>query len=145
MPERGPAMHGALFDRLGGRATLERVIDAFYDRIEADPELRPLFPADLGPGREKQQLFLEQWLGGAPRYAERYGHPRLRHRHLPFRIDAQAAERWLRHMEEALTACGVDADTRAAILQGLAPLARHMINAGEDIARAPLLDITVLP
>ena len=78
------------FARLGGREALARLVDAFYSRIERDPELRPIFPEDLAPGREKQKRFLEQWLGGEPRYAQRYGEPALRRRHLPFPITAPA-------------------------------------------------------
>ena len=75
-----------LLDRIGGREVIERVVDAFYDAVETDEELRPLFPEDMDDGREKQKLFLEQWLGGEPRYSEQYGHPQLRRRHFPFVI-----------------------------------------------------------
>jgi len=127
-----------LLERIGGRATVERLVAEFYDRVERDPDLRPLFPAELGPGREKQSLFLEQWLGGEPRYSARYGHPRLRRRHFPFVIDAHAAGRWLHHMAEALVAAGIAEAERAEILRGLGPLAHHMTNANEDVPRAPL-------
>ena len=67
-----------LIERVGGREVVERFVDDFYDRIEQDEVLRPLFPADLSAGRAKQKLFFVQWLGGEPGYSERYGHPRLR-------------------------------------------------------------------
>lgn len=129
-----------LFQRIGGRPTVERLVAEFYGRIERDPALRPLFPADLGPGREKQALFLEQWLGGEPRYSEIFGHPRLRRRHFPFVIDERAAGRWLRHMAAATRAAGIGAPERAEILRGLGPLAHHMVNADDDVPRAPLED-----
>ncbi len=135
-----PDARGSLFDRIGGRATVERLVAEFYERVERDPELRPLFPAELGPGRAKQALFLEQWLGGEPRYSERYGHPRLRRRHFPFVIDAHAAGRWLHHMAEALRAAGVPEPERAEILRGLGPLAQHMVNADDAVPRTPLDD-----
>ncbi len=128
----------SLFDRIGGRAAVERVVDAFYVRVEADAELRAVFPADLGPGRAKQKLFMEQWLGGEPLYARRYGDPRLRRRHFPFVITERAAGRWLRHMSEALRECDVDVDVRAEMLEGLGPLAHHMVNEGESVPREPL-------
>ena len=133
-----PRRDATLFERIGGRAAVERLVAEFYARIERDPELRPLFPPDLGPGREKQALFLEQWLGGEPRYSALYGHPRLRRRHFPFVIDERAVGRWLRHMAEAMRASGIADAERAEILRGLGPLAHHMANAGDDVPRAPL-------
>lgn len=130
-----------LFERIGGREVVERIVADFYDRVEQDPELRPLFPEDMAPGREKQALFLEQWLGGEARYSERYGHPRLRMRHFPFVIDERGAGRWLRHMGEAFRAAGVGEQEIMEVFAGLGPLARHMINAHENVPREPLGDV----
>jgi len=139
VPQRQPTVRQPdILQRIGGRATVERIVSEFYDRVEADPELRPMFPEDLTEGREKQALFLEQWLGGEPRYSEKYGHPRLRMRHFPFVIDQRGAGLWLRHMAEALRAAGVPEQEMAEILAGLGPLARHMVNADQDVPREPL-------
>ena len=121
------------FARLGGREALACLVDAFYARIERDQELRPIFPEDLAPGREKQKCFLEQWLGGEPRYARRYGEPALRRRHLPFPITAPAAERWLAHFAAALEECAVETALAAEILEGLRPIALRMVNT-TDVA-----------
>jgi hemoglobin len=138
-PQRvATARQAGLWERVGGREVIERVVREFYDRVEADPELRPLFPEDLAEGREKQAEFLEQWLGGEPRYSQKYGHPRLRIRHFPFVIDQRAAGRWLRHMTEAMRAAGVGEPEIAEILSGLGPLAHHMVNANQDVPREPL-------
>jgi len=139
---RAPAQRQpALLERIGGREVIERIVQEFYDRVEADAELRALFPEDLEAGREKQALFLEQWLGGEPRYSERYGHPRLRMRHFPFVIDQRAAGLWLRHMGEAFRAAGVGEQEMAEVFADLGPLARHMINADQDVPRTPLGDV----
>lgn len=136
---REPATRQAnLWERVGGREVIERVVAEFYDRVEADPELRPMFPEDMTEGREKQAEFLEQWLGGEMRYSAKYGHPRLRIRHFPFVISQRAAGRWLRHMAEAMRVAGVGEQERAEILNGLGPLARHMVNADDDVPREPL-------
>lgn len=127
MDERLPLTDSPLAG-LGGREGVARVVDDFYRRVEADAPLRAVYPEDLTPGREKLKLFFEQWLGGPPVYSERHGDPRLRQRHLPFAVDAVAAERWLLHMGEALAANGVPAGQQSALLARLAPLARHMIN-----------------
>ncbi len=129
-----------LFARIGGRASVEAVVDAFYDAVAADAPLRALYPADLRPSREKLVLFFEQWLGGEPRYSERYGHPRLRRRHFPFIITGDHAERWLAHMRAALVSRALDADDFNSIWGRVEPLARHMVNAREDIPRDPLPD-----
>ena len=126
-PDRGVTP----FARLGGRDAIARLVEAFYDRIEADPELRPVFPADLGPGREKQKAFLEQWLGGEPRYERAHGPPALRRRHLPFAITERAAERWLAHFAAALAACEAEPDLAAEILAALRPVALRIVNTSE--------------
>ena len=126
-----PEPQASRFERLGGRAALRALVDAFYDRIEGDPELRAVFPADLGPGRRKQAAFLEQWLGGEPAYTQRYGEPALRRRHLPFAITQRGAERWLDHFAAALAERGVEAGLAAEILDGLRPIALRMVNTRE--------------
>ncbi len=140
-PPREPASRGpGLFERIGGRPVVEQVVREFYDRVEADPELRAIFPDDLTEGREKQALFLEQWLGGEQRYSERFGHPRLRMRHFPFEISERLAGRWLRHMGEAFRAASVPEREMQEVFAGLGPLAKHMVNAGQDVPREPLTE-----
>lgn len=124
------------FERLGGREAVARLVDAFYDRIEADPELRPLFPADLTAGRERQKWFFEQWLGGEPLYSRWRGPPALRRRHLPFVVTERGAERWLAHFGAALDACGADAGLARDILEALRPVARRIVNTVE-VGRGP--------
>ena len=128
----------ALFERIGGREVVQRIVEHFYALVEADEELRAIFPDDLALGREKQTLFMEQWLGGEPLYSEQYGHPRLRRRHFPYVIDERAVGRWLRHMGEAFRAAGVPEREMQEVFAGLGPLAKHMVNASEDVPREPL-------
>lgn len=130
-----------LFQRLGGRDGVESIVEAFYERVEQDGHLRPIYPDDLEPGKRKLKLFLEEWLGGEQRYTALYGHPRLRRRHFPFVIDDLAAGRWLRHMRDAMTTSGVSSGDQKAIFEHLAPLAHHMVNASEDVPREPLGDV----
>lgn len=135
--QRGPG----LLERVGGRAVIERIVEEFYSRVEADPELRPMFPDDMRAGREKQAMFLEQWMGGEPRYSAQFGHPRLRMRHFPFHIDQRAAGLWLKHMGAAFRAAGVGDQEIAEVFVALGPLAKHMVNATDDVPRAPLGDV----
>jgi len=124
-----------LFERVGGAAGVERIVEAFYERVEGDLPLRKIYPDDLEPGKAKLKLYLEQWLGGEPRYSELYGHPRLRMRHLPFAIGEHAAGRWLRHMRAAMQASGVGEAEERVIFAQLAPLAHHMVNRHDEGAR----------
>lgn len=136
------APRGTPFERLGGRDVVHRLIEDFYRRVAADPELRRLFPADLGPGIEKQKRFMEQWLGGAPLYSLAHGQPMLRRRHFPFVIGRAQAERWLTHMRAAFEHVAeqrdVDRAFVAEVLQRLEPLAYHMVNEGQDVPRGPM-------
>lgn len=122
---------GSRFERLGGHDALEGIVRNFYERVERDPELRPIFPSDLGPGRDKQLAFLEQWLGGEPCYTQRYGEPALRRRHQPFAITERGAKRWLEHFEAALGECAVDEDLVSELLEGLKPIAQRMVNRSD--------------
>lgn len=129
-----------LYQQVGGRETVSAIVEAFYRRVENDEHLRPVYPEDLEPGKEKLKLFFEEWLGGPRAYSSRYGHPRLRRRHFPFVIDEKAAGRWLRYMREAWQEAGVDPGIQATVFESLGPLARHMVNAEEDVPREPLGD-----
>jgi hemoglobin len=103
------AVDGAtFFDAVGGHATFQRLIAAFYARVEHDPLLRPIYPEDeLGPAAERLRMFLEQYWGGPHTYNEVRGHPRLRARHAPFRIDAAARDAWLAQMRAAMDEIGL--------------------------------------
>ncbi len=79
------------------------LVEAFYDGVETDELLRPMYPADLAGAKARLAMFLVQYWGGPATYAEHRGHPRLRMRHMPFRVDEAARDAWLRHMRRALT------------------------------------------
>ena len=117
------------FDALGGWDGIDRLVEAFYAHVEEDGILRPVYPEDLEPGKTHLKLYLEQWLGGEPRYSAMFGHPRLRMRHLPFRVTPEGAGRWLRNMRLAMQDCGVDEGVAREVFAAMAPLARHMVNA----------------
>ncbi len=125
-------------DAVGGPLGVAAIVETFYGLVEADPEIRAVYPEDLAPGKEKLKLFFEQWLGGEPVYSQKYGHPRLRRRHFPFVIGEKQAGLWLRYMRQAVQANGVPAATEAVMFERLGPLASHMVNAHEDVPREPL-------
>ena len=129
-----------LIELVGGPDVVKRIVGNFYLRVEHDQPLRSIYPKDLSPGREKLELFLEQWLGGEARYSKIHGHPRLRRRHFPFVISEDNANRWLTHMHDAFEEENLLAETIKIVFERLAPLAYHMVNEGEDIPREPLQD-----
>lgn len=94
-----------LHEAVGGRPFFEGLVRGFYDRVWADEVLRPMYPQDDRAGAEERlRMFLEQFFGGPNTYSELRGHPRLRMRHAPYRIDLDARDRWLACMEASLDA-----------------------------------------
>jgi hemoglobin len=91
-----------VFELVGGQPFFDALVERFYEHVEADAPLRTLYPDDLAPGKRGLALFLGQYWGGPPAYSAEKGHPRLRMRHAPFRIDEAARNRWLRAMLAAL-------------------------------------------
>jgi hemoglobin len=92
----------SLFEVAGGSSFFAALVDRFYDGVRNDEVLRPMYPEDLGPSRRHLALFLEQYWGGPTTYDDERGHPRLRMRHAPFRVDPLARDRWLQHMRAAV-------------------------------------------
>ena len=93
------------YELLGGEAGVRALADAFYDHLELDDEfaiVRRLYPPTLDDSRDKLFWFLSGWLGGPQRYVERFGHPRLRARHLPYAIASPERDAWLACMRAAL-------------------------------------------
>lgn len=99
------------YQSIGGDAALRQLVDRFYDLMDTTPafeRIRSLHPADLTGSRDKLYLFLTGWLGGPPIYVEKYGHPRLRARHLPFSIGEEERDQWMACMILALEDCAVE-------------------------------------
>ncbi len=102
-----PEAQTTLYDLLGQEAGVRRLVDAFYDRMDADPAyagIRKLHPPSLDGSRDKFFWFLCGWSGGPDYFVERFGHPRLRARHLPFAIGSAERDQWLSCMQQALIA-----------------------------------------
>lgn len=117
-----------VYEKLGGDETFRRLVDEFYDRIEADEELRSIFPEDLEPGKEAQFLFLTQYWGGPARYSAERGHPRLRMRHSPYDINQKARDRWVEHMVAAMDEIGIPEPVYSEMVAYFERGATFMIN-----------------
>lgn len=95
----------SLYELIGGEQELRKLVDRFYDLIDSSPEatqLRSLHPKSLKQSREKFFMFLSGWSGGPQLYIEKYGHPRLRMRHMPFSIGIVERDQWIWCMNKAL-------------------------------------------
>ncbi len=116
---------------LGGETALRRIVDCFYDLMDTVPEyygIRKLHPQDLSGSRDKLFMFLSGWLGGPGLYVEKFGHPMLRARHLPFPIGIAERDAWMACMQQALVDTGVDANLRESLLKALFGTADWMRN-----------------
>jgi hemoglobin len=103
-----------VYEAAGGMPFFERLVGAFYDAVETDVVLRPLYPDDLEPPRRNLTLFLAQYWGGPRTYDQERGHPRLRMRHHPFAIGPAERDRWLIHMRSAIASLDPPEPVRAA-------------------------------
>ena len=129
-----------VFDAVGGQRFFDELVDRFYDAVETDPLLRPMYPADMGPSRGRLAGFLAQYWGGPAHYSEKRGHPRLRMRHMPFVIGLEERNAWMRHMEASLAVAtltdGTDRpvppEIRDAMFEHFDNAATHLINHPAD-------------
>jgi hemoglobin len=125
----------SLFDLLGGEpeATnqIRAIVEAFYDVMDQDEKaktIRQMHPEDLTSSREKLFMFLSGWMGGPQLYIERYGHPFLRRRHLPFKIGEEERDQWIYCMTKGLLNLKIEEEKIKALLNALYPIADFMRN-----------------
>ncbi len=121
------------FEALGGEAAVRTLVDRFYDLMDLEPDyaaLRALHPAVLDGSRDKLHWFLCGWLGGPPHYESRFGHPRLRARHLPYSIGIAERDQWLACMGQAMRETGVDPALAGRLAESFFGTADWMRNRG---------------
>ena len=125
-----------VYDIVGGQRFFDELVGRFYDAVEGDPLLRPMYPRDMGPSRRRLAGFLAQYWGGPPHYSEERGHPRLRMRHFPFAIGLAERDAWMAHMTASLDAATIadgtgrplPVDIRTAMFDHFDNAATHLIN-----------------
>jgi hemoglobin len=117
------------YERFGGHEFFTALVRDFYVGVAQDPVLRPMYPdEDLGPAEERLRMFLEQYWGGPTTYSDLRGHPRLRMRHSPYSIGADAHDRWIAHMRTAVEARDMATDDEAELWGYLTSAALAMVN-----------------
>lgn len=125
-----------VYELVGGQSFFDDLVDHFYDAVEAEPLLRPMYPKDLRPSRARLAGFLAQYWGGPPGYSEMRGHPRLRMRHMPFAIGWAEREAWMKHMTASLDAATIadgagrplPDEIRAVMFDHFDNAATHLVN-----------------
>ena len=122
------AMEESLYERVGGVAFFVDLVNRFYEGVETDEILRPMYPEDLEPGKEHLALFLAQYWGGPATYQERRGHPRLRMRHGEFVINKRARNAWILHMTSAVNAMEMSDEDRVELMAYLEMAATQLRN-----------------
>lgn len=127
--ENGASVVPSFYEQIGGRAFFEKLVAEFYRGVATDPVLKPMYPEeDLGPAAERLTMFLEQYWGGPGTYSDRRGHPRLRQRHQPFKVNPEARDRWLGHMRAALDSFDLPPLQRDTLWDYLDRAAQAMLN-----------------
>lgn len=120
-----------LFERLGAE-NIQTLVNRFYDLVFAHTQISQLFKTDKEVIKEKQRLFLTQFLGGPALYSEQYGHPQLRARHLPHPIGDDDAVAWLECMNKAIGTLSIDEKLKDELFKRFIPTAMFMVNQGEE-------------
>lgn len=124
----------SLYEMLGGETGLRSLVDSFYDLMDSSPEaekIRAFHAESLKQSREKLFMFLSGWSGGPQLYVERFGHPRLRMRHLPFPIGEAERDQWLWCMNKALDESQLDPRVAEYLKLRFAEVADAMRNLAE--------------
>lgn len=131
MPPTNSTKQPSPYETLGGETRLRELVDRFYDHMDSLPEvrnIRQMHAKSLKVSREKLFLFLSGWLGGPDLYIEKYGHPMLRRRHLPFAIGKSESDHWLLCMQKAMDDMAIAGELRTLLDRSFKQTAEHMQN-----------------
>ena len=124
-------MENPHYQRIGGEQGIRALVKRFYELMDTLPEateVRAMHARNLKGSEEKLFLFLSGWLGGPDLYVQKYGHPRLRMRHMPFAIDSTARDQWMRCMRQAMEDVGLDDALRNQLDSAFLKVAESMRN-----------------
>lgn len=130
---QGPGAATTAYEWVGGEARVRALVDRFYDLMDLEAgyaELRAVHGDSLDSARDKLFWFLSGWLGGPDLYIERFGHPRLRARHMPFRIGIRERDQWLACMGQAMREVALDPELVARLETSFFQTADWMRNQG---------------
>ena len=120
---------GDVYSKIGEEG-FQRLVAAFYAQVPTDDILGPMYPKeDMHGAEERLRDFRIGRFGGPRRYEERRGHPRLRMRHMPFKLDQAARDRWVQLMDRALDDAQLPADAAKVLRDFFHHMATFLMNA----------------
>lgn len=123
----------SFYEAVGGYPTIAKIVDRFYEGVATDDVLRPLYPEeDLAPAAERLTMFLVQYWGGPTTYSEQRGHPRLRMRHAPFKVNPEARDHWLVHFRAGLESANLPPEREAQFWDYVKHAAQFMVNTFDE-------------
>jgi len=128
-----PMAHASVYEWIGGEERVHALTERFYDLMDQEPDfavLRAVHGSQLSNARQRLFWFLCGWMGGPQHYSQRFGHPQLRARHLPFAIGITERDQWLTCMDRAMAETEVDAALRARLRESFFQTADWMRNQG---------------
>ncbi len=123
-------MNPTLYEQLGAE-NLQQMVNNFYDLVVEDKAISHLFTTDMEVVKQKQTMFLTQFLGGPMLYNQTFGHPRMRMRHMPHKITGEGAMAWLNCMNQAIDKLDIDEELKTTLCNCFPKLAAHMVNSHE--------------
>ncbi len=138
--QNSPLKYETAYEWLGGAPRVRELSTRFYDLMDLEPKyatLRAAHGADLIEAREKLYLFLTGWLGGPQLYIEKHGHPRLRQRHMPFKIGVIERDQWVACMAQAMREIQVPDDLYARLIESFYNTAEWMRNQHDAVEGVP--------
>lgn len=131
MKQNHPTPENSPYILIGGEKGTRDLAERFYDVMQSAPEAKELLsihPQPMDSIRQRFYEYLSGWLGGPPLFEKQYGHPRLRARHLPFKVTPVMRDQWMFCMNQALIDTVENTQLRRGLSQSFEQLATHMIN-----------------
>ena len=121
------------YELVGGRETFVKLAEAFYERVDKEPLLRPMYPLEsLRRPIETLTEFLIQFFGGPAEYNQKHGQPRLKARHQKFKIGQKERNAWLKHMLAAIEEVGIQEPAKSLMAQYFKDASTFLINQPEE-------------
>lgn len=118
------------YDHVGGHATFVKLIGGLFEGIREDPELAAMF-TDMEGAEQRLLLFFEQYWGGPMTYSLTRGAPKLRMRHMPYKVTPDMTQRWLDRFHDAITDVGFGPEEEFLMRDYVERAARYLINADD--------------